>query len=318
MGLPETQVPGSQAWWTLDEYVLRVELGEDIREVLVEGAADYDLLASTLRRWNLEVTVREAVVVSVARENTMALGLTHGIKGRLLAIAAAFASAPRADTCARRVAVLVDRDYEDELPGAEAFALYTDGFAMENYALTEDALNRFAERVLGRAPRPTNADGENDSRHSCSGEDLYERLIHAAIEMASVRLALLRPPSIKPLGSWLDYAKIDPEGQIALDGAVLLTNLLTSRGQQDRLAESENYRHGALVQARGDPQRWVRGHDFLDLLSKLLRTKWGRQRNGEIATVGTHVDLARHLLFSVDPAKLDEAPLFQRLRSRFA
>jgi hypothetical protein len=98
----------------------------------------------------------------------------------------------------------------------------------------------------------------------------------------------------------------------------MLTNLLTSRGHQDRLAESLSHRSNALGQARADPQRWVRGHDFLELLSKLLRTRWGRQRNGGVATAGSNVDLARHLLFAVDPLNLDEAPLFRTLRSRFA
>jgi hypothetical protein len=96
---------------------------------------------------------------------------------------------------------VVDRDYDEEFDAGKTFALYTDGFAMENYALSKDALHQFAEKVLGRTPRPAGTDGEQDLRLSCSGEDLYDRIIHAATEMASVRLALLRLAVVKPLGS---------------------------------------------------------------------------------------------------------------------
>jgi len=305
--------------WSLSEYVLRVELGEDIREVLVEGVVDRDLFARAMRRWNLGGAVRESDFIVVTPEETAALGLNHGVKAQLWTIAASLSASRHSPALVNRVAVVVDRDYDDELAAAAQFALYTDGFSIENYALDVAALDRFVEEVLGRSARPLGAGGRSTDRYSCSGLELYERIAEALVELASVRMTLrTASPPLTPFSAWLDYAVVDGNGRVSLDGDRLLVNVLTTMGRREECSTFRARRAESRALAANDPKRWVRGRDFVDLLSKVLRSKWGRRRNGNVATAGSATDMSRRLLFAVDPIQLDASVLFRSLRERFA
>ena len=304
--------------WTVLEYAVRCELGADIREVLVEGVIDFDVLTRAFRRWGLGVSVVESTFIQASKEELEELGVPVGAKGKLIAVAHALAESSGAHQSVRRVAVVVDRDY-DEVDEVSPFLFFTDGYAIENYALNWETLHRFSEETLGRAPRPKGAKGQESERYSCSGCDLYRRIIVALTEIASVRMTLrdVTPP-VKAFAKWLRYAQLDSAAFVSLDGNTLLRNILTTEGRASEIELMSERRKRNLEKAKADVQRWVRGHDFVDVLQKVLKSKWGRRRNGEVATAGDATDLSRRLVFAVDPAVLDASRLFQGLRQRFA
>ena len=304
--------------WTVLEYVVRCEMGEDIREVLVEGVIDCDVLTRAFRRWDLGVSVIESTFIRTSKEELDELGVPVGAKGTLLTVAYTLAKSRGANQSVERVAVVVDRDY-DEMYQVSPFVLFTDGYAIENYALNVEALHRFSEETLGRAPRPTGAKGQESERYSCSGYDLYRRIAVALTEIASVRMTLREAaPPLKTFDRWLRYAQLDSEAFVSLDGNALLRNILTTEGRASEIEMMSERRKRNLEKAKADVERWVRGHDFVDMLRKVLKSKWGRRRNGEVAAAGDATDLSRRLVFAVDPAALDASRLFQALQQRFA
>lgn len=312
------QTDGQQVYrWTLAEYILRIELGSDIREIVVEGTVDRDLIDRVMREWGCTVAVREGDFIRVEREEVTAAGFRPGMKGRLLTLATSLESSRSAAELATRIAIVVDRDYDPDPPPSR-FIFLTDGYAIENYALEANSLHRFVEQVLGRTPRPIGASGASPERHSCSGSDLYARLHGSLADLAGVRLALREAdPPMKPFGRWLDYVKLDSTGQTKVDAAALLRNVLITAGRESELDGLETIRLTECAKAHGEPQRWVRARDFLEVLTKILRSPWGRQRNGDVVAAGDHTQLARFLLFSIDPQELISTDLFRALRGRF-
>ena len=314
-----TEVPVAGDYrWTLAEFVLRCELGSDIRQILVEGSVDRDIVARALQRWGSKALIFESDFLRISHAEIQAAGFARGVKGKLLTVASALEGSKAADAVAERVAVVVDRDYDGE-PTTKKIVLVTDGYSIENYAFNPAALQRFSEQVLGRAPRPRGADGRSSQRNSCTGDELYRRLYSALVQMAAVRLAFRRAsPELKPFSSWPSYVSVDSAGTASLDGTRLVHNVATTAGRKKALPELEKVRERELERSKRDPMRWVRGRDFVDVLTKVLQSSWGRKRNGRAALAGDDSQLARLLLFAVDPEALDASGLFTTLRERFA
>jgi hypothetical protein len=304
--------------WTLSEYVLRCETGHDIREVMVEGVIDRDLIATAVKRWGLEVEVREGDFVSVSREEIDAAGFPKGVKGKLLTVAAALDASNEAKSVGSRVVIVVDRDFDPPVGPSEVL-METDGFSVESYALDTAALDEFANKILGRAPRPKGSGGQPQQKNSCSGPDLLGRVTSALVEIASVRMALLEAePKMKPFSQWIARASIASNGDVSLSGVDLLRDVVIREGRSDELSELVEKQQAHRSVAHSDLKRWVRGHDYISVLSKLLRSPWGRKRNGDFATRGGEHALTRFLLFSIEGHDLDRQPLFAKLKSRFS
>jgi hypothetical protein len=306
--------------WTLGEYVLRCEQGADLSEVVVEGELDRDLIVDALRRWGAARTnVLDADYLHVSDAEVRSAGFPPGTKGRLLTVATALESAKRARDLAARVVVIVDRDYDISVSSGDLL-LITDGHSLESYALSPPALDRFARLVLGRGVLPVGSEGESAGRRTtCTGDDLYRRVSGALIEIGAVRLTLQSLSS--PLGlfdGWARYVSVAPDGMLTTNAQALVRNVLNHAGlgHEHHLAESRLRQETARVSA--DVFRLVRGHDFVSLLSKLLRSSWGRRIAGSHFATTNEASLARLLLVSVDPTQLDGTTLFAELRRRFA
>lgn len=306
--------------WTLAEYVLRCEQGSDLREIVVEAEADRDLLADALTRWGTEpVTVLDGDYIQVEPGEVDDAGFSSGIKGRLLAIAAALQGAKDESRLRAQVVVVVDRNYDAAPPIADTLLL-TDGYSIESYTFSRATLNRFAGLVLGRATLPLGARGRSVSRRQTfSGDDLYRRVEGAAVQISAVRLtlrALSDPPRV--FESWPDYVSVSSDGLLTTDDAGLLHNVLEHAGRADEEVGATERLGKEALRVSADKFRLVRGHDFVRLLLKLLRSPWGRRIAGTSFARASEGELTRLLLVSVDPAYLDSCPLFAELRRRFA
>lgn len=305
--------------WSLAEYVLRCETGEDIREVVTEGELDAALVQDALSRWKASgVAVLDAQYIRVTAEEIAAAGFTPGVKGALSTIAHALDTGSRESGIAGTVVVVVDRDYDDGDP-TEHLAL-TDGYSVESYSCSATAIERFVSLVLGRGSLASGAGGRSPARRTtCSGADLLERIEPPAVSIAAVRLTLrvLEPPP-GLFDSWSDYVTVATDGTMTISDERLLRNVLTPGGHEGRadplVAELDDVRR--LVAA--DPFRLVRGRDRVTLLLKLLRSSWGRRIAGTRFRQMSERELVRLLFACIDPAELDGYLLFQRLRQTFA
>lgn len=304
--------------WTLDEYILRCEQGTDVREIVVEGELDRDFISDALKRWGAgDVTVIDADYIEVSADEVTEAGFNVGVKGRLLTLAAALDRVKQSGTLAATVAVIVDRDYDETLPDHESL-LVTDGYSLESYALSTESLDRFARLVLGRAPLPAGAQGHRAARRTpCTGKDLHVRLIPALVDVAAVRLTLLAlddPPRLFP--RWLGYVSVATNGTLTVRAEALLSNVL------DQAGLNHEYESAAARLAEEKPRvakdvfRLVRGHDFIDVLHKLLTSPWGRRVSGGFFVGRSEGSVARLLLISLDPSVLDATDLFAELRRR--
>lgn len=307
--------------WTLDEYVLRAELGTDtFREILVEGSTDRSFFKSVFDRYRLDdVVVRDHGYLEIADDEIQAAGFMTGAKGGLLTLASRVAASPMYASNDAIVVVVVDRDF-DELPdaGLAAIALVTDYYSVENYALTERSMDRFVRQVLAREPRPPGAGGVVPaSRNACSGAELMERIIPACIDIAAVRLVLRTDdPPLRAIERWSDYFSVSPDGAYVGRGADLAKATLErsarpSEGVADRLVL-------AVGEAAQAPRKYVRGRDFVRLLHKLLRSAWGRRVSSINFARVEEPTLTTWVLGAIDPGELDGEALFVSLREILA
>src|SRR5215218_5324793 len=141
--------------WTIDEYILRCELN-NVEELIVEGDSDHCFFLDLLSRYSLpSVTVIDADCFHVPGAEVLAAGHNDGAKGRLLTLASAICRAIQERPLSATVMVVVDRDYDGDVPDrAACAAVATDGHSVENYAPSEAALQRFLRGVLGRHEPP--------------------------------------------------------------------------------------------------------------------------------------------------------------------
>jgi Protein of unknown function (DUF4435) len=315
-------VDDRDSWrWTLDEYLLRCELGDGLREVLVEGGLDRELFQDALTRWDIkDVGVLDASYFLLSPEDIADAGHSVGAKGLLLTIASSLAAMKQQAVIRAETIIIVDRDYDELGAWPDNSVLVTDGHSIENYAFSPEALDRFVRLGLGRGARPRGGGTgtQTPRRRTCTGEDLYSRLAPAAAEIAAVRLVLrsLSPP-LSIFEKWSDYVHVASDGRLVTRADDLLKNVLDRASQPQDLDVAEEELSYAMTRTLADAFRMTRGHDFVCLLGKLLRSSWGRPIAG-IFSRASETTLSRAVLSFLDPGRLDSHPLFVELRARLA
>ena len=299
--------------WTVAEYVLRCE-SQTIDELLVEGECDRDFFADTLARYGVEVTVRDASYVTVAPAEIDAAGFARGVRGGLLTLAAAIQRRFSNDSFSSRVAIVVDRDYDGPLPHSVAeVALVTDGYSLENYTMDEAALDRFLLIFLGRSPRPLGRDSAIPTvRRTLTGRALRGHVLPACVELGAARKTLRRlDPSVGLPERWLDMVKVNVSGAAICDAETLVGRALGSpRAIWGDVLDEER----AVVSS--DPVRYVKGHDYIMVLHKILKSTWGRSLGVNFA-IWTESRVNRVLLLALDRDVIDALPLFISIKARF-
>ena len=209
------------------------------------------------------------------------------------------------------VTIVVDRDY-DGVPFSCAWLCLTDGHSMESYAMRASALERFVRVTLGRAdhlhPGP--------DRRLTSGSDLRARVLDAALDVASVRLALesLDEPT-GLIAHWLDYVTVTPDGRASGRPQELLRACLLAGASHDRQA-LEQLRTEERERVASDTFRLAHGRDLVEILAKLLRGSWARALAGVYSRAKPR-ELARALIGCHDASDLDAQPMFATLRGRY-
>ncbi len=283
--------------WSLDEYILRLEL-EDVQEILVEGAIDKIVLVGWLRGVGARCDVATAESVVVPEGAVLASGGHLGAKGRLIAIAEALrevdAKAPGTVTAV----VIVDRDYDDDARRSDAFLVLTDGHSMESYAYSPGSLAEtcrvfFSGQVVAHV--------------------LFSHVEAACREVAAARRVLrgLNPP-VALVKTWSGDVRVSTAGA-AVSGDVLVDKSV--RGSREEKAEAIGRLEAERTIVDADPLRMVRGHDYFEILRKVLSHTTAPTRARQCLRGFEADDLARMVLGFLDVAVLCGHEMFRNLRA---
>jgi hypothetical protein len=304
--------------WTVEEYILRCEqAGGDLREILVEGDLDRDLIVDALHRWGIvDVVVRDAEFIAPDVEPTP-VGSSSGIKTTLVHLAEELHKVAQRRRLLATLRIVVDRDY-DRPPDAGPFLLLTDGHSIECYAFDASTLARFVRLALGRAPKPKGRNhSSGQARLTVRGREIYDRIMPAAVGIGAARLVVLNLDPPAGLGnSWDRYLSTNQDCELVIDADSLVENHLTSAGRVSEVGGAVGHLPRREEEVAENPKQLVRGHDFVMLLLKLLRTPWGRKISKNL-DLKSEVALSRQLLICVDVAALDGSGLFASLRAAF-
>jgi|GEM_PF-4667439 len=318
LGLVRSEASGYQ--WTIDEYVLRCELYGG-KELIVEGDDDRRVLSDVLARAGVtDVSILDGSYFKVDDCVIDALGLSRGIKGKLLALANAVQARSAEVALAMRIVVVVDRDYDGVPEVSSKLVIATDGYSMESYAYSVSALDRLGAHVLGKSSKPLGAkESPPPGNGGCSGRDLLPRVAAASSSIAAVRRTLRSVASaVGVFDRWLGRVTVDPDGRASLDEEALLRDILAA----EKVAIAPEVVSATLLTerdlVRSDGARYIRGHDFVTILHKVLKSSWGRRVSALNMARVDEDSFRRLLLFSIDPEELDRSPMARALCSRLA
>jgi hypothetical protein len=303
--------------WTLEEYAARCEIDDSIREVLTEGALDRQVFDDAVVRWGAEdANVLDSDFIHVDPTVLREIGAAGSVRAKLVVVAQELERIARDSNGVRaRIAVVVDRDYEMN-PVASRFLFLTDGHSIENYLIDERILDRFVRVGLGEARSGRGRDGRTRSNQTrLPGRELLTRVLAPAMLLASLRLSLREGDSLGVFGGWERYVTTPPDGRMVLDVSRLLKQILERAGRGDEARAIEVRAEQLLAGAVVGPKYLVRGHDFVDLLSKLLKSRWGAALGGSAVRRLSTDELSRLLFMCVPTYVLDGFPLFSAVRA---
>lgn len=285
---------------TLSELALVYELEPSTADVYVEGASDAHLI-----RWFLEASgrtdwsVKAIDVLDVPADVVLKHGLNVGARGRVLA--AGLQLQGNVSSWAGRSPVFVaDRDEEGvigSIPSYGSLCLLTDFTSIELYGFDEAPLSKFLRAYANEA-------GLDAPTVLTSLERPLQQVFH-------LRLALKElEDGVGMIDDFERYCSVSRH-EIKLDVAKL-TQLIKSKSGIRSLdcTQIENRAKQIGMLATTDRRLVINGHDFVRLLTWLLRARRVSRDVANISAVG------RALICCLERDFLAEFPLFQELLKR--
>ncbi|MFF8347818.1 hypothetical protein ACF049_13225 [Cellulosimicrobium funkei] len=289
-----TEATGAR--WTPEEYAARFRYSKNLREIVTESGSDCTVYRDFLASHDVEVQAIPASRISVERATVLALGMTSGVKHRLLTLGH-FLTQKNAST---RCVVVVDRDY-DEMCGVESTHVFmTDWHSVEMYAYNADAIARLAKFVGGQ--------------REANGVEIIRGIEPAVTWLGAARTALA-PHGAGLLENWLSYLDVN-----SLPVSVRERELIgrSVAGNQSADVELILAEAGRRVSDETEPViALVRGHDFTAALKAVLTSRWARQEGIKMPKMDLD-QFEGTLLMSLTPDRLRTFPLFQALLKRFS
>lgn len=285
---------------TVEELISRYVLEPDLCDVFVEGETDHCVISWFLdqhdrRDWRVftisSVDIPDALVLDC--------GYDVGAKGRVLTLASLLSES--SDEFGSRPPILVaDRDWDidEDPPNIPLLCLLTDESSIEMYAFNEAALEKF-RRLYLRTDKLT-------------GDSIFTALLTPLVELFISRYIAHISPVQFPIISKIHSCCSISSGQVRLDKSELLRKSMIARGidvhqfEQSIQDKIERLR----IEAIHRPTRFIRGHDFVNLLSWFLR------KNGFKLDLVNQEVVARVLYVTFDARILAQKPMFSELLAR--
>jgi hypothetical protein len=282
----------------VEELITRYQFEPSIRDVFVEGRSDAALLKKFLQTKNLRhVVVYEISSVEIPAEVVLAAGQPDGVRGRVVYLAFEFDKALPATS--KAVSCVADRDY-DLLLGRtflSPFLLFVDYCCIEMYAFNANALNNLLNAI---AP----AIGKTGEAVLKELEPLLRRLF--LIRAANIGLAL----NMKWLSSF-DNSCTLKNGEIRFDEEDFIKRYLNKNALLSQKDGFIKILAELTAKAKGDVRLFVRGHDFVHVLSWYLREQVSKSSPLYKPEV-----LEQLVLAHIDPVELAGEKFFGDLAQR--
>jgi hypothetical protein len=92
---------------------------------------------------------------------------------------------------------------------------------------------------------------------------------------------------------------------------------MEQKARSSEFVSTEARRAAVLSDVVEDPERWVRGHDFVSVAHKLLRSTWGRRTLHAEVKAWSEANVCRLLMMAVPAESLDRSSLFVDVRAQF-
>lgn len=292
------RIDGRQQRKTISELLARYRFEPSIRDLFVEGRSDAAVVKRFLRNLNLEhVVVYEVSTVEISPETVLASGQPDGVRGRIMCLALEFGK--RLSQESKGATCVADRDYDLVLGRdySSSFLLFLDYSCVEMYGFNEVVLDRLLNAIASGA--------------GMSGQNVLREL-----ETLLRRLFLIRATNIslgfhmKWLSSFSSSCTLS-SGVVSFDEDDFIRRYL---GKNSRLSDVDLFKtrlEELAVKTIGDARLFVRGHDFVHVLSWYLR----EQASGSSPLYRTEV-LEQLLLAYIDSSDFAGEQFFKRLVER--
>jgi hypothetical protein len=179
--------------------------------------------------------------------------------------------------------------------------------------LNEATFKRLVNVLLGASGRSGRRGGT-----VTSGTDLLGRVVVPASQMAGVQRALSElDPAVAPFERWARYLRRDGDGRLTLDAGKLVERVLERAHMSTFRERVESRMVEAAAEASTTPELWVRGHDYVTILLKILNSPWGSRFADTNIRRLSEDGMARVLLTTVPPVVWRGTELVATLRAAF-
>ncbi|CNG63102.1 DUF4435 domain-containing protein [Yersinia kristensenii] len=237
---------------TIDDLKARYFLEPILRDVYVEGVFDKDILSSWYRKNESDDTVVYNIdIVDISEDILKKHSLTDGNKQRVIALAKELGGMG-----SKSYSCLVDRDLEhwfgqlEEIPRL----LWTEYCSLELYYFSEQIIKEILIDVT-KAKISTK-----------EWQGFYSSFVNVLKVFYSMRLADFE---CKLCQSWMDVDKflVKKSNVISFDYALYIERNLHKNGFIKHKQEFIDLVNIWFVKLDGDPRLYIRGHDFVKLLT---------------------------------------------------
>jgi hypothetical protein len=285
---------------TLAELIARYSLEPKIRDIFVEGRSDAAFIKRFVRTQQLEeIAVYEISSVEIPASSVLSAKLPDGARGRVVYLAFEFEknlpASSKAATC------VADRDYDEVLHRSykSPFLFFWDYCSVEMYAYSADTLRNLLSAI---AP----ALEESGARILNEIQPLLQALF--LIRAANISLGL----NLRWLSSFHDSCVLK-NGSIQFDQENFIDRYLSKNASLSKKEQFTSEVARLSSEIKGEPRLFIRGHDFVEVLSWYLREHSSRTSLNYRPEV-----LGQLLLAHVNHSTLATTVVFQNLLKRIS
>lgn len=283
---------------TIDELTALYGLEPDLRDVFVEGTIDKAFFDWYVRRkrWP-NVSVYPVDLVEIPSALVSSYGLPLGSqRSRVIALSCELA---KLQPTGKRIMCIVDRDSDDQVSAIDEnkYLFFTDGNALELYALAPRVLEKFLLVCLGG--------------FSISADNLVAQVVPILQRLYAIRQvnrSLGWGMKWLPLSSYL----VVSGSRITFREAEFVRAYLHKGG---RWSSRDRFSQALQAEAKRldpDPRRSTRGHDFSEVFLHVLRKLEKTRIFGNAQTIESC------LMTAIEAADLEDEGLFVALKENLA
>ena len=269
-----------------------------MKEVYVEGISDQLLVKRYIADFDISNTAVLCIdTIDIPFEEFKQLELEDNNRSRVIFLARALEAISQVDFI-HSVVCLADADF-DYLTGrvwSEMLLLFTDFASMELFAWDKSIVQKFLQVYL--------------RRDDIDAEELLSSLSQPLVDLFLIKAVnQILGLYIKPIEIGISFS-LDGDHKVRFDSDDYLNRLLSKGAKLSRKSECATKLAELRKLLPPDPRQSIRGHDFVDALSWLLRHRTQAKKAFDEELIGGA------LMCCMVPTDFDRTKCFSELRRR--